>query len=182
MRNFSLLSLYVLITVILFSCDTTKQVGSSETTITERTSEQIKPTQIFLVRHAEKSKDDPKDPNLTKEGKERAERLKFHLAKAGITTIYTTDYRRTKQTIQPLADYLDIEPILYTPDLADLPDLLRQAHDGNIVVAGHSNTTPKMVNKLLGIEDYKSLDESIYDHLFVVTKAGDSFSVTLLRY
>jgi len=176
---------WIFLYTIFFSCTSksTEQV-KTESNIDSRSIgiEQQSVQQIFLVRHAEKSKDDPKDPNLTKAGKERAERLKFHLANAGITHIYTTDYRRTKQTILPLAEYLGIEPILYNPDLVNVTEILKKPYDGNIVIAGHSNTTPKLVNRLLGIEKYKSLDESIYDRLFLVTKVGDKFNATMLKY
>ena len=182
MQKYILFIACMLILLPVSSCDSAKQISTSGTKIEERATTQIEPAQIFLVRHAEKSKDDPKDPSLTEGGKERAERLKFHLANADIKSIYSTDYKRTKQTIQPLADYLGIQPILYNPDLVDITDILKQPQEGNIVVAGHSNTTPKLINNLLGTEKYKSLDESIYDRLFLVTKVGDSFSVTMLKY
>ena len=65
-------------------------------------------TQYFLVRHAEKGQDDPKDPSLTAFGEARAQLLADELSKAGITAIYSTGYKRTQQTAQPLADRLGV--------------------------------------------------------------------------
>jgi broad specificity phosphatase PhoE len=62
-------------------------------------------TTVILVRHAEK-KIEPvnPDPDLTPEGVERAQQIAKMFADAGINVIYATQYKRTTQTVQPLAD------------------------------------------------------------------------------
>ena len=60
---------------------------------------------IYLVRHAEKAKG--KDPVLTAQGKQRAENLAQMLQDAGVTRVYSTDYRRTQQTAAPSAKQAD---------------------------------------------------------------------------
>ena len=139
-------------------------------------------TQIFLVRHAEKSANDPRDPDLNEAGKERAQKLKYHLLEAGITAIYTTDYKRTRQTVQPLAEALEITPIIYSTDLIDITQLLKNHSSGNVLVAGHSNTTPKLTNKLLGEEKYQKLDESVYNKLFILSPSSETFNSTIFQY
>jgi hypothetical protein len=67
---------------------------------------------------------------------------------------------------------------------AELADTLLARHPGaQVLVAGHSNTIPSLVNALVGEERYAQLDEQEYDALFIVTarRPGDA-EVTLLRY
>src|SRR5258705_11063521 len=60
-------------------------------------------TTIIVVRHAEKSTDDPRDPSLTVAGQQGALALSAVLKDAGVTAIYTTHYKRNRQTAEPLA-------------------------------------------------------------------------------
>ncbi|MFC5271491.1 histidine phosphatase family protein [Adhaeribacter terreus] len=62
-----------------------------------------KATIVYLVRHAEKSTNHPDDPDLNAAGKARAEALKEILLNKDISAIYSTNYKRTKQTAEPLA-------------------------------------------------------------------------------
>lgn len=144
------------------------------------------PTVIYLVRHAEKmdagTASDPKNPPLTDGGVRRANALVPLLADAEVTGIYSTDYLRTRQTVQPLADELDIEMETYDPArLAEFARELR-TRPGRFVVSGHSNTTPALV-ELLGGDPGAPIDEPReYDRLYVLVIDGDSTTTVLLRY
>jgi 2,3-bisphosphoglycerate-dependent phosphoglycerate mutase len=59
--------------------------------------------------------------------------------------------------------------------------LLKQAGK-TIVVAGHSNTIPGLVNLLLHDNKFKNLDDNEYDKIFVVTVENDKASVKVLTY
>jgi phosphohistidine phosphatase SixA len=87
-------------------------------------------TTIVVVRHAEKSMDHPTDPSLSEAGRERARALAAALQGTGVSAIYTTQYKRTRETAQPLADELGISiserPASSAPTYA--ADL---AHTGN---------------------------------------------------
>ena len=70
---------------------------------------------IFVVRHAERADAAPgasammdSDPDLSAAGKARAQSLASMLKDAKITAIYTTRYKRTKQTAEPLAAALGL--------------------------------------------------------------------------
>jgi broad specificity phosphatase PhoE len=142
-------------------------------------------TTFILVRHAEKV-DDSRDPHLSTEGQNRAERLLSMLNEADIDAIYSTDLNRTKETVQPIAENSELDILIYdhqTPEetvnkwLAD--------HSGEtIIVSGHSNTTPTFTNSLLGREYFTgSFDESDYGNLLIVTISGSGESNLLhLRY
>lgn len=141
---------------------------------------------VYLVRHAEKVEpypDDPDDPPLTAAGRERAQELARTLADAGITRILSSDYRRTRETAAPLADLLGLEVELYDPRaLEDVA--VRLAGTGErVLVVGHSNTTPHLV-ELLGGEPGPPIDEAReHDRLYVLSGAARDEVVTVrLRY
>ncbi|MBT8290569.1 MAG: histidine phosphatase family protein, partial [Muriicola sp.] len=43
----------------------------------------------------------------------------------------------------------------------------------NVLVVGHSNTTPDFVNKMIGEEKYPPMDDSDNGSLFIVQQIGD---------
>jgi broad specificity phosphatase PhoE len=123
---------------------------------------------IFIVRHAEKAPGSDKDPDLSEAGRARAEVLARTLKDAGITAIYATEFKRTRETAAPLAKALALQiSILPGKDIPEFVAKLRELK-GNALVVGHSNTIPDLA-KALGIADPPSLGESDYDNLFVIT-------------
>jgi broad specificity phosphatase PhoE len=128
-------------------------------------------TTIIFVRHAEKMDDGSENPSLNEKGKERAVKLaKLLINDFHISAIYSTPYYRTKQTAKPLADSLNIP--IYEYDLSDpnhfVGKLIEDYKGQEVVVIGHSNTTPMLVNIALGTGLYESLDENSYGQIFVV--------------
>ena len=122
---------------------------------------------FYLLRHAEKQKDGSKDPQLTKEGYQRSALLAQQLSLANITKIYSTDYQRTQQTVAPLSKLLDLSVELYDPNnLDDFAEVLKK-EAGQIVIVGHSNTTPTLVALLSGVS-VDEIDEREYDNLYQV--------------
>lgn len=125
---------------------------------------------VYLARHGETEGDDP-GRWLSDVGWARAEALAERLAGAGIEGIYTTDYRRTRETAAPLAERLGAEPVLYDPDdLAGFAARLREglrAAGGTVLVVGHSNTTPELV-ELLGGEPGEPIAEEEHGRLYRV--------------
>lgn len=141
-------------------------------------------TIVYLVRHAEKL--DPHDPDtpLSPVGEQRAKDLSTTLAKSGVRTIYATDRKRTQQTVAPLAALRGIEVnVLRAEDTAGLVERITTQDKGNVVVvAGHSNTVPGIVQALSGIT-VDGLSEEQFDRLFkVVLPAEGTPEVTVLRY
>ncbi len=151
------------------------------------------PTLVFVVRHAEKAKDDPRDPSLSEAGRRRAEELAQLLSAARVTHLFSSQFRRTRQTLAPLARQQELEVQVIS---AHDPDRQREAllglPPGSVaVLAGHSNTVPGMVqsldgslNGLLHTEDGDMLHDDEYNRLFlVILSAGDHGIRTLeLRY
>lgn len=128
-------------------------------------------TTLLFVRHAEKMDDGTKNPSLNEMGQERAVRLANLLMKDyHISAVYSTPYNRTRQTAKPIADRMKIP--LYEYDLSDpnhfIEKLIEDYKGLQVVIVGHSNTTPMLVNVALGTGFYEELDENTYNKIFVV--------------
>lgn len=126
-------------------------------------------TTFILVRHAEKGDDDARDPSLSVEGHDRAAKLSAMLSGATIDAIVSTPYKRTQQTVRPLAGQKFLGITDYDPRDPEIVTKLAEQYKGKtVVVSGHSNTTPFYVNQLAGT-DFEQMDEEEYDKVFVVT-------------
>jgi len=122
---------------------------------------------IFVVRHAEKMDNAGNDPDLADAGRARAERLAKMLKDAGISAVYTTEFKRTQQTAAPLAKALGLNvTIVPAKETAPLTAKLRDLH-ANALVVGHGNTIPDLI-KAFDITTSISIAENDYDNLFVV--------------
>ncbi len=146
-------------------------------------------TTIILLRHAEKDTTQPNatmmtaDPPLTKAGKARAESLVTVLKAYKPDIIYSTNYTRTRSTIMPLAKKYGKEIVIYNPtDLIKFAEELRLQKGKMIVVAGHSNTTPALVNALLKQTKYASLPDSVYNKFWIVTLTDTGFTDKVVIY
>ena len=128
------------------------------------------PHTIFLVRHAERagiSGAAASDTRLSAAGRARAQALANTLKDATITAIYTTEYRRTKETAAPLANSLGIQPeVVFADDTSTLIAKVTACR-GNVLVVGHSNTLPQII-RALGILSRITIAESDYDNLFLI--------------
>jgi broad specificity phosphatase PhoE len=139
---------------------------------------------VFVVRHAEKAAAAgaggmmADDPDLSDEGRARAESLARMLKDAGVKAIFATEFKRTQQTAAPLAKALGIHVVsIGSRDNSTLVEMVRKAA-GNVLVVGHSNTAP-MILKELGVQDSVTIDDSEYDNLFIVATGSQPRMVRL---
>lgn len=142
-------------------------------------------TTVILVRHAEKAGPEGDVP-LSDAGVARARELARVLSGAGVTAIVSTPYRRNRETAEPLARLLGLEPVITVTGESyarDVAALIREKHrGGTVVVIGHSNTTPNLLRHL-GIADPPGIADSQYDDLFICTIVdGLAPKLTSLRY
>jgi broad specificity phosphatase PhoE len=132
---------------------------------------------ILLTRHAEKA-DYSSDPGLSIEGAHRAIALSELPVTQEVNEIYTTSYRRTIETALPLAQRLGIlsRTVNFTGSHAALraltDDLLDSAKAGTVLVVGHSNTVPLIIQSLGGPSDIFLTEEDFGD-LFILTIDGE---------
>jgi phosphohistidine phosphatase SixA len=139
---------------------------------------------VFLVRHAERAdagmaaaKMAGADPELSDAGKTRAAALAALLKDAKITAIFTTEYKRTRDTAQPLAVATGVTAAAVdSKDAAGLIDRVK-ASAGNVLVVGHSNTVPDII-KALGVSEPVAIPDDQFHNLFVVIRGAKP---TLLR-
>ena len=142
-------------------------------------------TTFILVRHAEKADDGTKDPGLTDEGRIRATHLAEMLSKTSIQAIYSTSFKRTRNTVSPLAEAKGMEVLSYEPLKAHALDKMLADHaGGTVVISGHSNTIPWTANYLIGKDQLKDFADDDYKNFLVVTvmKKGTVASITWLTY
>ena len=175
-------------------------------------------TTFVLVRHAEK--ESGANPRLTQAGNERAQALRGVLADAGVVAIYATEWCRTALTAEPTAELLGLDIQIQDngrpgdqladcgligsanrldtgiATVEDLADHLRATHaSGVVLVVGHSNTVPQLVEALgapslcpsLFAEDDRGCHipddapNSEYHHLFVVSVGASDGEARLLK-
>lgn len=146
-----------------------------------------KTLKVWVVRHAEKVTDDPKDrdPQLSTIGAERAEALKKYLGGEKLDSIFSTNYKRTKLTGFPLADKIGINIKTYSPDgqKALAKQLMANAAGKKVLIIGHSNSVLEIVEAFGAERPIKELvEESDYDYIFAITIKGDKVSVKVDHY
>ncbi|GAB2871613.1 phosphoglycerate mutase family protein [Hymenobacter ruber] len=133
----------------------------------------IKPlvTTIYIVRHAEKdSTSDRADPTLSPLGQTRALALRQTLLRHHPAALFTTDTKRTRATLAPLAEALKLEPQTYDPkrgrDLADR--ILKEYAGKSVVIVGHSNTVLSLIDDFGATPPVEEIGEHDYEYLFTV--------------
>lgn len=162
--------------LFLVSCHTTAQQAAQRADIDL-------PLTVILVRHAEKQSGD--NPGLTQEGQTRAKDLAAMLNHMEIDAIFSSDFRRTWLTAEPLAKTKNLEIQTYDHrNLSAFAETLKEEYYGKtVLVSGHSNTTPTLTGLLDGTEAYEGFDESDYGNIMIVTIPPDGPAKTIrLRY
>lgn len=170
-----------LLPLAVLSLTLAAQVPAAKPVAGEKAAPAAKATTIYLVRHAEKAGPSG-DVELSEAGLKRAECLARTLADAELQAIYTTEYKRTKATAAPAAAKASVTPtVVPGADTKRLvAALLQEAAGSNVLVVGHSNTVP-MIIEALGAGKVAIKDEE-YDHLYVVTLLNGQASLASLRY
>jgi 2,3-bisphosphoglycerate-dependent phosphoglycerate mutase len=128
-------------------------------------------TTVILVRHAEKNiEPNNTDPDLSPAGQARAQELVRMFSDAGINAIYATQYKRTQETVKPLADRLGLTVNqVNSKNTADLVGQIRGQHSGQVIfIAGHNNSVPEII-AALGGPTYPTIPETEFDNLYIVT-------------
>ena len=127
---------------------------------------------VILLRHAEQTLVGAMmdgDPPLNEFGWRRAEALGTALKEAGITAVVTSPYARSRQTAEPLARALGLEPaVLAKDDLPALVATLKARHAGDtVLVVAHSDTIPPLL-KLWGHEASVEVGKAEFNSLWLV--------------
>lgn len=139
---------------------------------------------FYFIRHAEKDRSNPDDidPELTQKGLGRAMHWAEILNEVPLDIVYSTDYQRTEMTAAPTAVKQDINLEYYDPETLDLEQFKIDNAGKNVLVVGHSNTTPSLVNRMIGEERFPALDDTDNGSLFIVKLVGSQPTVTHLKF
>ena len=145
------------------------------------------PTIVLVIRHAERNDGAPActpatiymraNPPLaldTAGESPRAKALAHVAGEAGLAAIYAGEFCRTQQTVQPLATQIGLAVTVVNQFAVDgsvnVDDVVTQikSHKGKVVlVAGHTNTVPVIIDKLGG-GTITAIPEDDFDNMYVV--------------
>jgi 2,3-bisphosphoglycerate-dependent phosphoglycerate mutase len=133
-------------------------------------SEEETMTTYYFIRHAEKDTSDPqdKDPQLTSEGLERAQRWAEVFKEVEFDLIFSSDFNRTRTTAEIIAKSQEQEVEIYDPRKLNDEQFQAKTNGKKVLVVGHSNTNPHFVNLILEENKYKDIDEAESGSLFIV--------------
>ena len=162
LRNIKTIVLLLVVLTLVAAC---KESGKINVAEKENTSV------YYFIRHAEKDRSDStnKNPSLTLQGLERANKWALFFKDKNIAAVYSTNYKRTQQTALPIAKEQNLEIISYTAKELISEKFIANNKGKNIVIVGHSNTTPELVNSLLGEKKYEDIADRENNNVFIVT-------------
>lgn len=135
------------------------------------------PPDVYVMRHLH-TPAGADNPDLTAEGQRHALLLAEILKGAPPTLIYVSSTRRAQQTAAPLASMLGLTPKIYNP--ADTPALIAavSAERGTVLIVGHSNTVPEIIERLGGQRPAPMVHEDFGDLWRI---AGQTRATTRIR-
>lgn len=140
-------------------------------------------TTLIIIRHAEK--ETGQDPSLTNQGESRADSLVDILEKYDIEAVYSSTYKRTIETGTPVSEdrqiriESSIDPLDYE---SILKDVLAKHKGSSVLVVGHSNTIPGLINYLSPGQNIQEIDESDFSQMFIVKYSEAQCTVDAQKY
>lgn len=155
---------FLLFTSLLISLSCKDEV------VIDTSQDQTSVSTFYLIRHAEKVRSNPddSDPKLNQKGLGRAMHWAEILADVDLDAIYSTDYNRTSMTAAPTSVKKNIDVQYYDPSNLDITQFKTDNLNKNVLIVGHSNTTPEFVNKLIDEKRYSDIDDNENGILFIV--------------
>jgi broad specificity phosphatase PhoE len=126
----------------------------------------------YVMRHLN-TQPGVRDAELTAEGQRNAQAMVDWFRNDPPSVIYVSNTRRAQQTAAPLAAALGITPKIYDP--ANSPALAQmvKAETGTVLVVGHSNTVPDIVQQLGGTRP-EPIGEAQFGDIWHVTGLNGS--------
>jgi broad specificity phosphatase PhoE len=144
------------------------------------------PATVILVRHAEKASATERDPVLSEAGMQRARDLGVALADAGVGSVFTTQYQRTRLTAAEVLAATKLTPIVVDAGgpnhPAQVAAAVRARPAGEVVlVVGHSNTVGPIITALGGPR-LGDICDSQYGNLFILEMTGPAPKLIRAKY
>jgi phosphohistidine phosphatase SixA len=179
--------LFLLILPIILACNF-NQTKNPEVENSENMEKKVgiseKITTYYFIRHAEKdrSNTEEKNPVLTEAGIKRAVKWAEIFKEVPFDLIYSSDFKRTKETAQKIAESQNLEIQLYDPANLNNEDFQQKTIGKIVLVIGHSNTNPRFVNSILGEEKYSDIDDKESGSLFIVSISPEGARTSQVLY
>tara|TARA_B100001248_G_scaffold190800_1_gene146073 strand:+ start:1053 stop:1535 length:483 start_codon:yes stop_codon:yes gene_type:complete len=138
---------------------------------------------FYLIRHAEKERvnKSERDPKLNEKGIIRALNWKDYFIDKDISKIYSTNYKRTLETVKPIEEAIGLTAILYSPSNIDYKNFILSNKGEKVLIVGHSNTIPGFVNELINDQVYSQIDDLNNSNLYIVNLCDSSISHRLIK-
>ena len=138
---------------------------------------------FYLIRHAEKERinKSERDPKLNEKGIIRALNWKDYFIDKDISKIYSTNYKRTLETVKPIEEAIGLTAILYSPSNIDYKNFILSNKGEKVLIVGHSNTIPGFVNELINDQVYSQIDDLNNSNLYIVNLCDSSISHSLIK-
>ncbi len=125
-------------------------------------------TVFIIVRHGEKE-NNGKNPHLSEAGKNRAKNLAELLKNSKIDNAYSTDYFRTRETVENLVLDKKLEVKIYNPSkISDFVKNELVINQSKNIISGHSNTNPVLLNEICKKSIYKDIPDTQFNDIFIV--------------
>ncbi len=153
-------------------------IGVSAGESRDTTDESESPTIVLVVRHAEKESGRG-DVALSDSGQTRAKELARICSVFDVQAVYCTDTQRARQTGSWSAPKNSIQTYA-APTKEWLTEVLRDNRGKSVLIVGHSNTVPAIVESLGGAN--VTVAETDYEKLFVLRIERESTTTIELRY
>ncbi|MCA2995514.1 phosphoglycerate mutase family protein [Gemmatimonas sp.] len=140
------------------------------------------PSLVVLVRHGEKQPAPADDPSLSDAGVARAHALDKALALSAPGTIVVSPRKRTAETAAVVQQRVGVTPTVIPLDAQHVKNVAAAVMkaSGVVLVVGHSNTIPAIVNALAGTTLPDICDAS-YATLFLVTPAREGGKAQVVK-
>jgi broad specificity phosphatase PhoE len=136
-------------------------------------------TTVMIVRHGEKL-----DPNsnalnepLSPAGEARALALRETLLRSGVTAVYSTNARRTQDTVAPLAAAFRLPTQVYSNATTLASEVLSQRRGDVVLVAAHSDTLATVANAFGAALPTAAISD--FDNLYIVSVDGNASAPTV---
>jgi len=132
-------------------------------------------TTVIFVRYADLMEEGEFNPGLSAAGDRRTEELVRVLGDvdvvAGLDTIFATESRRTRETIGPLVEHLNIDVHPMDPvNVKETAERILREFKGKIVlVVAEPDAIPPLIEEFHGSKKLPPMGASEHDNLYIVT-------------
>ncbi len=124
----------------------------------------------YLIRHAEKDRSNANniDPELIQKGLGRAMHWAEIFDDIDLNAIYSTDFLRASMTAAPTSVKKNIDVKYYDFESININQFTAGHVNENVLIVGHSSSTPEFANKLLGEDKYSTMEDYDNGSLYII--------------